>query len=78
MKKIKEREREKEKERKRKRKRGREKEKKQIEVPVAALNKDLPKDWQLVSQTKNVKRYHTGTVTKLMIPLIEAEYTAEV
>ena len=38
------------KERKRGREREEEKEKKQIEAPVAALkNKDLPKDWQLVS-----------------------------
>jgi hypothetical protein len=57
------------------------KEKYQIEVSVDAIKRrkeGVPKEWTLMSQTKTVKRFHTPTVTSLLKPLAEAEYTADV
>ncbi len=53
----------------------------QLEVPAAVLSRmktSLPSDWQIVSQTKTVKRFHTSKITSMLKPLTEAEYTVEV
>ena len=57
------------------------KERYQIEIPVDAIKRKkegVPKEWILMSQTKSVKRFHTPTITSLLKPLAEAEYTVEV
>ncbi|TGZ73172.1 hypothetical protein CRM22_001671 [Opisthorchis felineus] len=44
----------------------------QLEVPECAVSR-VPRDWQLVSQRKGVKRYRTDETTELLGRLIAAE-----